>query len=128
MVFCVSGATRIRCFHSSQNLRPNVHTIHLKFCDISNFQYYLGQIGWMYAHWDAVKVCVQRRKCIHVAQLTQKTIHCLYSVDILQNGARVMRRRRIRKAHPYALILSKGLPSGVRWCVPNGIYPPLKGT
>ncbi len=38
------GGSKSLCWWMSQSLRPNVHTIHPKFCDISNFQYYLGQI------------------------------------------------------------------------------------
>ncbi len=40
-----------------------------------------------------IKVYIQRRKRIRVAQLTQKSIRCLHSVDILQNGT--IGRRRI---------------------------------
>ncbi len=37
----------------------------------------------------------KRRKRIRVVRLTQKSIRCLHSVDTLQNGAMVTRRRRI---------------------------------
>ncbi len=37
----------------------------------------------------------KRKQHIHVTQLTQTSIHCLRSVDTLQNGARVTRRWRI---------------------------------
>ncbi len=39
--------------------------------------------------------CVQNNNTIRVAQLSQNSMHCLGSVDILQNGARVTQRRRI---------------------------------
>ncbi len=39
-----------------------MHTIHPKFCDISNFQYYLGQIGWIVCTLGCrVKVTVAKR-------------------------------------------------------------------
>ncbi len=37
----------------------------------------------------------ERKQCICVAQLTQKSIRCLCSVDIVQNGAGVTWRRQI---------------------------------
>ncbi len=46
-----------------------------------------------YVVFAQIKVYIQRRKRIRVAQLTQKSIRCLHSVDILQNGT--IGRRRI---------------------------------
>ncbi len=37
----------------------------------------------------------ERKQRIHVVHLTQNSIHCLRSVDTLQNGARVTRRRQV---------------------------------
>uniref|UniRef100_A0A673MCR3 Apolipoprotein F n=1 Tax=Sinocyclocheilus rhinocerous TaxID=307959 RepID=A0A673MCR3_9TELE len=51
----------------------------------------------------------QRKKCIRVTQPTQNSIHCLRPADILQNGTRVMRRRRLNKVIIFFLLRTKSI-------------------